>query len=207
MWFVRFIAYHELRDPKTMGAAEVINFLEYLVMKRNVAVSTQNQALNALVFVYENILHMPLGDRGGFVRAKRPKRIQTVLTRDEVEKLLHHLKGIHGVMGSLLYGTGMRLMDCLRLRILDVDFDYSQIIVREGKGKKDRVVPLPKYLNEPLKQQIEKSKSCMMKILPKATVKFIYQMPCQENIQMRQKNYVGNMFFPAGNFLLTLVVK
>ena len=158
MWFVRFIAYHDLLDPKKMGAVEVINFLEYLVMKRNVAVSTQNQALNALVFVYENILHMPLGDMGEFVRAKRPKRMPTVLTRNEVEKLLHHLKGIHGVMGSLLYGTGMRLMDCLRLRILDVDFDYSQIIVREGKGKKDRVVPLPKCLDEPLRQQIDKVK-------------------------------------------------
>jgi integron integrase len=158
MWLVRFIAYHDLRDPKTMGAVEVINFLEYLVMKRNVAVSTQNQALNALVFVYDNILHMPLDDMGDFVRAKRPKRMPTVLTRDEVEKLLDNLKGIHGVMGSLLYGTGMRLMDCLRLRILDVDFDYSQIIVREGKGKKDRVVPLPKCLNEPLRQQIDKVK-------------------------------------------------
>lgn len=141
-----------------MGATEVINFLEYLVMKRNVAVSTQNQALNALVFVYDNILRMPLGDMGGFVRAKRPERIPTVLTRDEVEKLLHNLKGIHSLMGALLYGTGMRLMDCLRLRILDVNFDYSQIVVREGKGKQDGVVPLPKCLNEPLREPIGKVK-------------------------------------------------
>ncbi len=156
MWLQRFIAYHDLSHPAELDGTHVVTFLEYLAMQRNVTASTQNQALNALVFFYDNILKKPLGDLEGFVRAKRPKRLPVVLSRAEVGKVLQGLKGTHWLMGALLYGTGMRLMDCIRLRVLDIDFEYGQIIVREGKGNKDRVVPLPKRLKEPLMEQINK---------------------------------------------------
>ncbi len=156
MWLVRFIAYNNKRDPIEMAEAEVVSFLEYLAVQRKVSASTQNQALNALVFFYSNIVKKPLTELDGFVRANRPKRIPVVLTKDEVAKLLHNLKDIQWLMASLMYGTGMRLMDCVRLRILDIDFEYSQIVVREGKGKKDRVVPLPKCLKDRLQQQVNK---------------------------------------------------
>jgi len=113
-----------------------------------VAASTQNQALNALVFFYQHILRQPLGDLDGFGRAKQPQRLPVVLTRTEVGKLLAHLHGTHELMASMLYGTGMRLMDCIRVRVKDINFAYNQIVVRDGKGQKDRVVPLPQRLVE-----------------------------------------------------------
>jgi len=137
-----------------LGDAEVRAFLQHLAVERQVTVSTQNQALNALVFFAQHILRQPLGDLDGFVRAKRPQRLPVVFTRTEVGKLLAHMHGTHGLMASLLYGTGMRLMDCIRLRVKDIDFAYNQIVVRDGKGQKDRVVPLPQRLVEPLQQHL-----------------------------------------------------
>ncbi|MCP4935864.1 MAG: integron integrase, partial [bacterium] len=119
---------------------------------------TQNQALNALVFLYRQVLDMPFGELDGFARAKRPKRLPVVLERMEVSRLLEHLEGTQFLMVALLYGTGIRLMECVRLRVLDVDFAYSQLVIRDGKGQKDRVVPLPKRLFQPLKEQLEKSR-------------------------------------------------
>jgi len=153
-WATRFIAYCDNRDPRTLGADEVVSFLQHLAVRRNVAASTQNQALNALVFFYDQVMQQPLGDMGGFIRAKRPKKLPVVLTQNEVQRLLGQLNGRHKLMASLLYGTGMRLMDCVRLRVQDIDFEYRQIIVRDGKGKKDRVVPLPERLIEPLKAHL-----------------------------------------------------
>jgi len=129
-------------------------FLQHLAVERLVTASTQNQALNALVFFAQQVLQQPLGDLDGFVQAKRPQRLPVVLTRAEVGKLLEHMQGTHGLMASLLYGTGMRLMDCIRLRVKDIDFAYHQIVVRDGKGQKDRVVPLPQRLVEPLQQHL-----------------------------------------------------
>src|SRR5712691_9477928 len=123
-------------------------------VERLVTASTQNQARNALVFFAQHVLQQPLGDLDEFVRAKRPQRLPVVLTRTEVGKLLAHMHGTHGLMASLLYGTGMRLMDCIRLRVKDIDFAYNQIVVRDGKGQKDRVVPLPQRLVEPLQQHL-----------------------------------------------------
>jgi integron integrase len=129
-------------------------FLQHLAVERQVTASTQNQALNALVFLYQHILRQPLGDLDGFGRAKRPQRLPVVFTRPEVGKLLAHMHGTHGLMASLLYGTGMRLMDCIRLRVKDIDFAYHQIVVRDGKGQKDRVEPLPQRLVAPLQQHL-----------------------------------------------------
>lgn len=154
LWLARFIAFHHQAEPEKLGGKEVVAFLEYLAVKRNVSAATQNLALTSLVFFYDQVLKTPLGALGGFVRAKRPKRLPVVLTRDEVTLLLSKLVGNYALMASLLYGTGMRLMECLRLRVQDIDFGYGIISVRSGKGGKDRRVPLPQTLSHLLQQQI-----------------------------------------------------
>lgn len=155
-WVERFLRFIGGRDCRAAGAREVRAFLEALAVKGRIAANTQNQALNALVFFYDAVLGQPLGDMGGFARAKRPRRMPVVLSKVEVARLLQELDGIHGLMGALLYGTGMRLMECLRLRVKDVDFDYRQILVRDGKGRKDRVVPLPEKLLDLLREHLQK---------------------------------------------------
>lgn len=152
-WIRRFIAFAGRRDPRVLGVAEVKTFLEYLAVRRNVAASTQTQALSALIFLYRDVLEQPL-ELGSFRRAKRPRYLPVVLTRDEVRALLDQLGGTHRLMASLLYGAGMRLMEVVRLRIKDVDFDYRQIVVRNAKGSKDRVVPLPEKLTPVLRDHL-----------------------------------------------------
>ncbi len=142
-WVRRFVTFHYLKSPRDLGANAVKEYLEYLAEIRKISASTQNQALNALVFLYDQVLMEPLGSIGDFARAKRPKRLPVVLTRKEVNHLLEQVTGIYGLMAGLLYGGGLRLMECVRLRIKDVDFGQSQIIVRDGKGKKDRITILP----------------------------------------------------------------
>lgn len=154
-WVERFSRFHGGREPSTLGAAEVKRFLEHLAVERNVAVNTQNQALNALVFLFEQVLGRPLGELVDFARAKRPRRLPTVLTRREVAALLEHLPRSHQLIGRLIYGTGMRLMEAIRLRVKDVDFGYHQVVVRDGKGRRDRVVPLPDALLGPLHAHLE----------------------------------------------------
>jgi len=139
-----------------MGSTEVRAFLTHLAVTRRVAASTQNQALNAIVFMYREVLRRDPGEFGEFQRAKRPKRLPTVLTRDEVQRVLAHVDGTHGLMARLLYGTGMRLMECVRLRIKDVEFSRGTITVRSGKGDKDRVTMLPESLRQSLQQHIER---------------------------------------------------
>jgi len=158
-WVCRWVGFHDLGDPEQMGPAEVVNFLEYLALERKVAVSTQNQALNALVFLFDQVLEKPLGDMGAFARAKRPRKLPVVLTREEVGRLLDRLDGVHRIMAGLLYGSGMRLMECIRLRVLDVDFGYRQMTVRNGKGGKDRIVPLPERFIAPLEAHLETVKA------------------------------------------------
>jgi len=155
-WIIRFWAYFSHQNPKDLGAGEVFSFLEYLALRRKVASSTQNQALNALVFWFEKVLEKPLGDLGSFIRAKRPKRLPVVLSRAEVGRLLDQMDGTFGLMARLMYGTGMRLMEVVRLRVQDVDYDYNQVLVRNAKGNKDRVVPLPESLDSELKDHLKR---------------------------------------------------
>lgn len=154
-WLCRLVAFHESRSPRNLGPAEVVSFLQHLAVVRNVSASTQNQALNALVFFYDKVLEQPLGELGPMVRAKRPKRLPVVLSTVEVKRLLAEMAGVHGLIAALLYGSGMRLLECLRLRVQDVEFDRNLIVVRRGKGDKDRVVPLPAALVAGLKTQLE----------------------------------------------------
>jgi integron integrase len=142
-WIRRFIFFHKKRHPVEMGEAEVNQFLTYLAVKERVSASTQNQALCALLFLYRYIIDRPLGELGEVIRARRPKRLPVVLTREEVKSLLNNLKGEQRLIAVLMYGTGMRLTECLRLRIKDIDFGSGVIIVREAKGDKDRRTMLP----------------------------------------------------------------
>lgn len=158
-WFIQFAAFHEKHDPYQLNGKDVVSFLEYLATQRNVSASTQNQALNALVFVYEQVLGKTLGDMGDFVRAKRSKHVPVVLTKQEVSQLLSNMSGTSKLMASLQYGTGMRLIECVRLRVMDIDFGYSQIVIHQGKGKKDRIAPLPEILVSPLKEHLEKARA------------------------------------------------
>lgn len=154
-WVKRFILFHGKRHPKEMGAVEVRDFLTHLAVDRHVAASTQNQALNALVFMYKVVLEQPLGEIDGAVRAKRPQRIPVVLTVEEVRRLLRHLEGVQWICACLMYGSGLRLMECLRLRVMNLDFDHRAVLVRNGKGGKDRVVTLPDDLIPVLGRHLE----------------------------------------------------
>jgi integron integrase len=153
-WIRRFLSFHEGADPAALSEEEVREYLEYLAVARNVSASTQNQALSALLFLYGTVLERPLGDLKEVVRARRPQRLPVVLSRNEVQRLLDVMEGTLGLISRVLYGTGLRLMEGLRLRVKDLDFDRGQIVVREGKGDKDRVVMLPSALREPLRTHL-----------------------------------------------------
>jgi integron integrase len=154
MWIRRFIVFHNMRHPREMGEAEVGRFLSHLAIEGDVAASTRNQALSALLFLYKVVLDRPLNERIDAMRAKRPARLPVVLSRDEVRALLAQLDGPKWLMASLLYGSGLRLLECLRLRVKDVDFGQNLLIIRDGKGQKDRDTLLPQALREPLRVQI-----------------------------------------------------
>src|SRR5690606_30922972 len=153
-WVRRFIRFHQYRHPVDMGATELEAFLSDLAVRGNVSASTQNQALAALLFLYKKVLQVDLPWLGEVVRAKKPARLPVVLSVDEVQRLLNQLNGDVWLMASLLYGAGMRLMEEVRLRVKDVDFTRGEILVRDGKGMKDRVTVLPRRLETPLKKHM-----------------------------------------------------
>ncbi len=155
-WIKQFVLFHGKKHPKQMGEVEVNQFLSHLSTRRNVSASTQNQALSAILFLYKNVLHKELGDFGNVIRAKRSRKIPVVFTKDEVRQILKNLPGEKQLMASLLYGSGLRLTECLRLRVKDVDFDNKQIIVRDGKGEKDRVTLLSEKVIPFLKKHLIK---------------------------------------------------
>lgn len=153
-WIKRFILFHGKRHPRDMGQREIEAFLTHLAVEGNVSASTQNQALSALLFLYREVLGLEVPWLDKVVRAKRPQRLPVVLTKQEVRAVLGRMSGVYGLMGALLYGTGMRLMECVRLRVKDIDFERCEIIVRDGKGAKDRVTMLPDSLVEGLQAHL-----------------------------------------------------
>lgn len=155
-WTVRYVRFHKLRHPAELQAPHVQAFLTHLAVERGVSASTQNQALNALVFLYKHVLEVDLGTVGPFPRAKRPRRLPVVLSPEEVATVLNHLEGTPRLVASLLYGSGLRLLESLRLRVKDLDFERGQLLVREGKGAKDRVTMLPTPLRLPLERHLRK---------------------------------------------------
>ncbi len=158
-WIRRFILAQGKRHPDQMGAREVEQFLTLLAVRGNVSPSTQNQALAALLFLYREVLGQALPWMEEIRRAKKPRRLPVVLTRAEVAALLGEMSGVHGLMASMLYGSGLRLMECVRLRLKDVDLERAELVVREGKGGKDRRTMLPQALVPRLRAQIEEARS------------------------------------------------
>ncbi len=155
-WIRRFVLFHGKRHPATLGAAEVTAFLSHLAVRRRVSASTQNQALCALLFLYREVLEMDLPWLDELVRAKRPQRVPVVLDRAEVRALLAHLHGTPWLVASLLYGAGLRLLEAMRLRVKDVDFQRREIVVRDGKGAKDRRTLLPGSVRRPLAEHLRR---------------------------------------------------
>ena len=154
-WIKRFIFFHGKRHPMEMGAPEIIRFLSFLAVEGKVSASTQNQALSALLFLYKEVLDQPLPWLDNIAPAKRPVRLPVVLSRDEVQAILAHLHGTSRLMGTFLYGAGLRVLECCRLRVKDVDFAAKQIVVRNGKGDKDRVTLLPGVAASDLARHLE----------------------------------------------------
>lgn len=154
-WVRRYIRFHGMKHPSELGAQAVEAFLTALAVKGNVAASTQNQAKSALLFLYRDVLGIELPWLQGVVSAKRPQRLPVVLTRDETTRLLENMTGVPGLVARLLYGSGMRILEGVRLRVKDLDLARGAILVRDGKGGKDRVTILPRRLEEPLKLQLE----------------------------------------------------
>jgi len=157
-WIRRFIRFNGNRHPVALGEEEITAFLSSLARHRNVSASTQNQALSAILFLYRAVLHKEVPHLEGIVRAKRPVRIPVVLTPDEVDSVLDRLHGVTWLMASLLYGSGLRVMECARLRNKDLDFESHQITVRRGKGQKDRVTMLPTAVKGPLAVHLERTR-------------------------------------------------
>lgn len=155
-WVKRFIYFHHVRHPAEMAEPEINAFLTQLAVKEKVGASTQNQALAALLFLYRHVIGRQVGDLGEVIRARKPTRLPVVMTRAEVKAVLSNLTGEKWLMASLMYGAGLRLMECLRLRVQDLDPSRSEILLRDGKGAKDRITMLPESLKIPMRDQLEK---------------------------------------------------
>jgi integron integrase len=157
-WIKRFIFFHHVRHPQEMAEPEINAFLTNLAVKEHVSSSTQNQALCAIIFLYKYVLGRKIGDLGEVIRARKPVRLPVVMTRAEVKAVLENLKDDKWIIAYLMYGSGLRLMECLRLRVQDVDFNQNQITVRDGKGDKDRVTMFPESVKKPLAEHLNKVK-------------------------------------------------
>ncbi len=154
-WIKKYIYFHELQHPKDLGEDDIAKFLSHLAQGQHVSATTQNQALNAIVFLYKHVLKIELGDFSRYLRAKKPEFVPVVLSVNEVKKILENLTGLPWLMTALLYGAGLRLSELLNLRVKDLDFERAQITIRQGKGSKDRFVPFPDTCKEPLKKQVK----------------------------------------------------
>lgn len=157
-WVVRYIHFHGLRHPADLDENDIASYLTHLAVNLNVASNTQNQALSALSFLYKTVLRKPLGPMIDAVRAKKPKKLPTVLSRSEIRLLLNELDSVHKLLAAVLYGSGMRLMEGIRLRVKDLDFEYQTIHIQSAKGAKDRIVTFPKALHRAFRLQLERSR-------------------------------------------------
>lgn len=156
-WIIRYLKFYDYkRHPRDMGKTEIEKFLSYLASNRKVAAATQRQALNAIVFLYTHVLDIPVTDEIAHVRAKKHVRPPVVMTKNEIQRVFEHMQGIHFLMVKLLYGSGLRLMECIRLRIQDFDIEKSLLYVRAAKGGKDRTTVFPKLIHEDILCQFEK---------------------------------------------------
>jgi integron integrase len=196
-WIKRYIYYHGKRHPKEMGETEISQYISYLASVGNVAASTQNQALNAIVFLYKKVLKIDLGDFGPMERAKRPKRLPTVLTKAEVSRLLHVMHGIQGLMAKLTYGCGLRVMECVRLRVKDIEFEQNQVIVRDGKGQIDRITMLPENLAPLLQPHLKRVKLIHEQDLKKGLGEVYLPFALARKYPSAAKEWIWQYVFPS----------
>ena len=195
-WIKRFIFFHNKRHPAEMGEEEIGQFFSGLATDRHVSASTQNQALNAILFLYREVLRKKIGYVDGVIRAKRPHRLPVVLTRQEVTSILGALDHSDWLMVMLLYGAGLRLMECLQLRVKDIDFISNQIVVRAGKGDKDRHTMLPAAMKEPLARHLEIIREQHRRDSNGAWAESLCQMPWSANTLTPVKSGDGSGYFP-----------
>jgi len=199
-WIKRFILFHGKRHPGEMGAAEVEAFLSHLATEGNVSASTQNQSLSALLFLYREVLGIDLPWMDGMVRAKKPRRLPSVLNRAEVDKVLERMDGTYGLMARMLYGTGMRLMECVRLRVKDIDFQRREILIREGKGFKDRVTMLPEALVKPLQVHLDKRRRLYDDDRAKGMAEVFLPFALERKYPNAAQEWAWQYVFPSGSF-------
>ena len=205
-WIKRFILFHGKRHPVKMGEKEINRFLSYLAIKKQVTASTQNQALCAIVFLYRQVLNKDIGLLEGLIRAKRPGRLPVVLTKAEVKQVFRNLTGIKRMIVMIMYGSGLRLMECLRLRIKDIDFLSNQIIIRDGKKNKDRITMLPGVIKVLLKEHLKRVWKIHQLDIKDGFGMFICLMLFHGNILMLQENGIGSMYFLHPNDLETQIL-
>jgi integron integrase len=196
-WIKRYIWHHGKRHPKDMGVAEVEAFLTHLAVERNVSASTQNQAKSAILYLYKEVLGIELPWLDNVTQAKAPKRLPVVLTQAEVQAVLTRLDGSMWLIASLLYGSGLRIMEALRLRVKDVDFARREILVREGKGFKDRVTMLPVSLIEPLKSHLLKVQALHMEDLSNGYGAVFMPMALDRKYPNAAKDWAWQYVFPS----------
>lgn len=196
-WIKRYILFHDKRHPREMGVSEIEAFLTHLAVDQHVAASTQNQALSALLFLYREVLQKDLGRPVDAMRAKRPKRLPTVLTKEEVRKVIGYLSGTHKLMAKLLYGSGLRLMECVRLRVKDVDFAQHQIVVRDGKGMKDRVTMLPEVVVPALQEHLRHVKRVHEDDLAKGYGAVYLPFALERKYPNANREWIWQYIFPA----------
>jgi integron integrase len=197
-WIKQFILFHEKRHPVDMGKAEIESFLSYLAIKKNVAVSTQSQALNAIVFLYKHVLDLPVAQDLSPVKSKKALRIPVVLSTKEVSLLLSCMSGVNFLMAKLMYGGGLRLMELVRLRVKDVDFHQQQLIVRDGKGGGDRVTLLPASIVDDLKAHLAKVKALYEEDLAAGTANVYLPGALAKKYPNAPKSWDWQYAFPSG---------
>jgi integrase len=196
----RYILFHNKQHPKDLGAEAITEFLTHLAVHEKVSASTQNQAFFALLFLYRDVLQIKLLQIEGVVRAKRPEHLPVVFTPIEAKAILENLTGVPFLVASLLYGAGLRLTEALHLRVKDIDFEMNQIVVRDGKGAKDRTTLLPESLREPLEQQFAKVRFIHTQDLRRGFGETWLPLRWRKNTRMPEKNGNGNTSFLRQNF-------
>lgn len=198
-WILDYIGFNGARHPREMGKPEIERFLSHLAINRNVATSTQNQALNAILFLYKHVLDMAVDDYIDATRSKKRKRLPTVLHVSEIRRLFECISGTNELMAKLLYGSGLRLMECVRLRVKDVDFENHQIIVRDGKGGKDRATVLPKSIQEDLRFHLKGVRKLFERDLAAGSADVYMPDVLAKKYREAGKSWVWQWVFPAKN--------
>ena len=197
-WIKRYILFHGKRHPKEMGEAEISQFLSHLAVKGKVAASTQNQALNAIVFLYKQVLKIDLGQFEDVQWVRKPAKLPTVMTKSEVDRVFVRMSGVYLVIAQILYGSGLRLMECLRLRVKDIDFERNQIIVRDGKGDKDRATMLPNALKPIIADHLHEVKKIHQQDLVQGYGEVYLPHALYRKYPNAPKEWIWQYVFPAG---------